>query len=1344
MKYSNIVTLLLSWIILIMTPFTATAQHFRHLGLNNGLSQPSVMCISQDQLGRMWFGTREGINIYDGATMQSFKGWVKDPVTGNDVWIGNNVESIVPDSMNNMVILIDKNIVKYEMRSDRFIPVVSIGEVGALAHFNGELSYLSNDSLYRLYTDGRHEFLFKTPRFNKVNDLCVSGDKFFVSADTGLWAFDKNSGHPTAMLEGMAVTSSFLSKNGSLWICTESNGVMCLRPDEQKPVLVSLPTPMKGAMGAHQTRRAVEDSFGRIWYGTFSGLHCYDPVTQTTKLIEAPHNLSGLSHSSIFGLYHDKDGTIWAGSYYGGVNYFNPGYDPYFNFDYTGVATNGLYHSLIIDMVYDSSGNLWMGTDGGGACCVNPEWRVLRQLNSMSGTNALRQNNIKALEYDPRHNRVYIGTHLGGLSYFDISSGRTVNLIDNHPSTALLGNVIQHMKYHNGALYVSSRKGITRLDTDTGATSQLSKDVPLKFTIDSDGNLWYINNLHLTAINVDGRQRPTLGNAIHQTVVDNATDIISTSHGITVGSRGKGLVHFDLTTGTARRLTTANSPLPSDYCYTLSADSVGNIYIATDGDITKWNPADNTMRSISFDRFFPESNLIEECGLLARRDGSVLVGSTRGITVLFDKVFRENQSTATRSTPTMFFTNLVVGSNEVRPNDGSGILSEALPYAKTIRLPHDRNNFSVTVAQPDFSSAAAGGERFQYRLDGIDKEWQTAQGNNIHYTNLTPGTYTLYARPVSPAGEPGATTIELKVKVSHAWYASVWAWIVYLVIIVGIGSYIFRRTQIIARLRQSLHKEQLERQQIEKLNQEKLVFFTNVSHEFQTPLTLILSHIDMLLAKGGRHTPFTTQLSRIRAHAEQMSHLVTQLLEFRKFQSDSQVMRIGLHDAGALLNEVASPFLDYAQRRGIRFEVVVPDPSPRGCFDPQLLNRVLVNILSNAFKYTPDGGHIECSVTAIDGKVRFSFTDNGRGIPEEEIPFVFDRFYNGSADEINQKDLDFKSTGIGLAFAKSIVDKHHGTITVQSTENVGSTFTVEIPTSREPFANDPQVLFDDSATTVTTTTDELQIRLANTEETVTPDDSPTPNKPLILIAEDNDELREQLSIFFGAYYRVMQAADGAEAISMARTCNPDLIISDVLMPNMNGVEMCRAIKSDTSMCHIPVILLTALSGVETRLEGLNANADDYVTKPYDSAILLARADNLLRNRRLLQKQFENKPISEIDISVVHPLDRDLLQRTSEIIEANLADPDFDIPALCSELAISKSLFYNKFKSLTGLTPNAYILNYRLKHAAKLLETQPHLSVTEIADKTGFATAVYFSRCFKKQFGVAPRDYRPGE
>ena len=1354
----------LLWILVIVfgSAKSADAEYFRHINLSQGLSQPSVMAINQDKLGRMWFGTREGINIFDGMNMTSYKGWVENPSTGNKVWIGNEVESIVTDSIGNLYLLIDNDIAKYDINADRFTNFTTSGNIRALTALDGEIAYIAGDSIFMKETSSDIvHYQFSVPGLNAINDLNMSATHIIAATERGLHTYDRKTRRHKAFLETIPIYSTFLSNDKTLWISARNSGMYKMTESNPTPVSASVLATPTGVIGAQQTRRAVEDQFGRIWYGSFTGLFCYDPATDNTSQIQMPQNIGGLNHSSIFGMYRDKQGTIWVGSYYGGVNYFTPSHDRYFNYDYDKVSPSGLFHSIVIDLATDRNNNLWFGTDGAGVCCVDSTWTIVKQLSTKSGKNALRQNNIKTLAYDPESNRIFIGTHLGGLSYYDIDEDRTVNFIDGKKIDCL-GDVILDLKVKGNYLYISSRKGVCRMNLRTGAFTPLLTDrsvigykLILSFDFDNNDNMYMLDESSVYMIR-DLDKIPSSGVANQTDNVERilsdvklASSILCTDSALVIGSLGWGLYYLPTGADKVTRLSTFNSQLPNDYCYALQKGGDNEIYIASDHNIVRFNTADKTFTKLYFADYFPESHIIAESGFMYHPNGHLYVGSTKGITVLNKENFgSDNQYD--REMPPFYLSHLSVLNRDIKPNDNSGILNCALPFAKEIRLKPYQNSFSLMASTSDYVNTS-GAHTFRYMLDGVDNDWLTTDNGRIHYTNLSSGTYTLHVRrpeSFAPLQSETDQEIELKVIVERPWFATWWAWLIYLTIIGVIVYFLIIKTRDFARLKLSLKREKIERQQIEKLNHEKLVFFTNVSHEFQTPLTLIMSHIDLMLARAGRNERLTTALSRVRVHAEQLSHLITQLMEFRKLQQNRQTLKIGHHNAAMALKKTTDPFIEHAEKRGIKFVVRYDDPDAKGWFDPWLTDRVLVNIVSNAFKYTPDGGQIECSMsTDKNGNIVFRCTDNGKGISEQDLPYIFDRFYNGSADQVNYSDINYKSTGIGLAFAKTIVDRHHGTIQVDSSPESGSTFTVTLPGDKSVFDNDSNIEFD-------TMVSEADVQPTDTKVVMTqealiesePEYSPEENssKPTVLVVEDNDELRNNLSQFFSTYYSVIQACDGVEGLEKARMCDPDIIVSDVLMPNMDGVQMCRAIKSDVAICHIPVILLTALSATESRFDGLNANADDYVTKPYESSLLLARVDNLLRNRQILRNQFEKRPVSEIDISVVNPIDRDILKRTSEIIDAHISDPDFDIPQLCRELAVSKSLFYTKFKSLTGMTPNAFILNHRLKHAAALLTAQPHMSVTDVADKTGFTTTVYFSRCFKKQFGVPPQKYRTSE
>lgn len=1339
-------TYALTLLVILMAAIPARGEYFRHLSLADGLSQPSVIAILQDRFGRMWFGTREGVNVYDGVSMVSYKGWVDDPAGGGKVWIGNHVGAITSTPSGDLFMLMDYDLVKYDIRADRFIRLTETGNIRALASYESATTFMSRDSVFTIDDENdRIRFLFRLPPAANVTHLAMDDRMYYISTEMGLHVIDRTTRRHTIMLEDEWIYSTFIGRNNALWICAANGGLYRKGLNEPTPSLVSMPDAPKRVAGAQQSRHAVEDFDGKIWYGTFTGLYCYDPATKKTRHIDVPANSGGLNHPSVFGMCCDRRGNIWVGTYFGGVNYFSPGRDDYVNFNYDGLAPAGLYHSYINSMVMDRDGNLWFGTDGAGICCLDSKMNIKKQLTAGNTTpNSLRQNNIKCLAYDAVSNRLFIGTHLGGLSVHDVAKGTTINLIDN-PAYKKVGNVIHDIKIYGNRLYISSREGLSFIDlSDSSMTiTKLKTGIsPYRFDFDAEGNMYastrFINKIY--RISGLESQPNTKVFADLGRYGSSPTSICCNADGLLVGTPGNGLMLFpDYNSDDMRVFNTSTSDLPDDYCYTMEKTSDGDVYILTNRYLVRYRSVDMSVESVLFANYFPDSRIIDECGLLVEDNGDILIGSTKGITRMRSDIFRKRKSD--EKSPELYFSRLKVYNTPISPGDGSRILANALPMASEINLPHNRTNLSLSIGMTDCTRAPAL-PSIEYLLDGNDSHWLSSTNGYISFNSIEPGDYKLRVRSVGDNDE-----ISIRIKVAYPWYSSWIAWLFYAVVAFLFSFYIWRKNRDAARLRTSLIKEQVERHQIEKLNQEKLVFFTNVSHEFQTPLTLIISHVDLLISKFGRNEKLLDTLKSIRRHTLQMSHLITQLLEFRKLQQNHQVLRLAYHDATESLQQNASPFSDYAAQRNIDYRIVIPESSrPTGFYDSALLDRVLVNIISNAFKYTSDGGKITCSVRhGKDDTVIFEVADTGRGISEKDLPYIFDRFYNGTAEEIRSEAIDYRSTGIGLAFAKSIIDKHHGNITVKSRRGEGSTFTVIVPASPKPFAGDENVVYEDEnnmeepADIIVTDSEPTAEDSAEDQGMLEPEDE----RPLMLIVEDNTELRLNLVRFFENYFRVAEAEDGEDGLSKARSLNPAIIISDVMMPVMDGTEMCRRIKSDLALCHIPIILLTALSTSESTIAGLNANADDYVTKPFESAVLLARVDNLIRNRNILRSQFGRKPLEEINMSVVNPLDRSMIKHITDYIDKHMSDQNLDIPSLCLELGLSRSLFYNKFKSLTGMTPNAFILNYRLKHAAMLLRTDESLTITEISDRTGFNNAAYFSRCFRKQFGISPAPYRKG-
>lgn len=539
----------------------------------------------------------------------------------------------------------------------------------------------------------------------------------------------------------------------------------------------------------------------------------------------------------------------------------------------------------------------------------------------------------------------------------------------------------------------------------------------------------------------------------------------------------------------------------------------------------------------------------------------------------------------------------------------------------------------------------------------------------------------------------------------------------------------------------SLERERIEKEHMEELNQAKLRFFTNVSHEFRTPLTLIISQIELMSQNNVIVPSLYGSILKIKKHAQQMKLLITELLDFRKFDQSYIQLKLSDQSVNAFLGEIYFSFSGYASQKRIAYEFEPLGEDLRIWMDDWQMKKVFFNLLSNAFKHTPDHGLIRISVSCTAEDILVMVRDTGNGIGQEEVERIFDRFYQAD----NRNDLAGRiGTGIGLALTKSIVHLHHGTITVESVLNEGSCFTVKLPKSRDCFLKDPEVIFlehpEEPMIREDTLPDETFIEsIALSAEMPIANEEQKRHK--VLLVEDNKELLVLLQEIFLPLYQVVIAHDGEEGLRLTLAEMPDLIVSDVMMPLMTGTEMCLKIKSNLNLCHIPVVLLTALDTAEQNIEGLQRGADDYVTKPFNAKILLARCNNLIRNRLLMQSRFAKEVTAEVDLLAVNPMDKIFLDKVINVVDKYIDSEEFDIAVLCRELGVGRTLLHAKFKALTGMTPNEFVLNHRLKKAALLLKNEPHLQIAEISDKLGFGSPRYFTRCFKNHYNTTPVEYR---
>lgn len=1331
-------------LVLVLVSQTSLAEYFKHIGDAEGLSQSSVMAIYQDRLGRMWFGTREGVNIYNGKQMTVYKGSVPayQPLS-HPLLIGNEVTGITSNKEDDLFLVVDRALLRYDIRKESFEELRSQG-TAAINTYQGEVYVATDDSIFCYRSSQkRMEFLTVTGLAD-VNYILPEKDKLYVATKKGLYLIEKKSA-PRCVLLGVDVYRMFRSSTNELWIGTRTQGLYRMNAQGVIHKVPYAPFSNKG-VSSMQIREFVEDKKGNIWFGTFDGLQRYHPQSETYSLIRPQQHPGGLNHSSIFSLYQDVQGTIWIGSYYGGVNYFNPDNSIFTYYAYNPDRSDCLNYPFAGAMAEDKEQNLWVCTDGGGLSCLNHQ--TGRFTTYKSGAGSLPHNNLKSICYDAKRDFLYIGTHMGGLSRYDRRTGKFYNYLHTSSTgtsstgTSVPNDVIFQVSFRNDLLYVSARNGFFVMNPDTNEFKLLySGAYYLTFDVESDGSVWLASGMNLSHFHPDQPDRVEKINLQSAGCRFAITKVLVGHDGqLYIATLGSGLFCYNPKTERIVNYTVEKNQLLSNYCYNLVETAQHNLLVTSNRGATLFNPVDETFRSVELGNGLSLSSIINGCGVYAHSNGQLFIGGTSGLTA-----FQEEGLSMKYQQPNLYFTNLYVNNTRITPDDNSQILSEGLPFTKEVSLNASQNSLMLEFAVSNYVDIL-NNTWYEYKLEGFDPKWLLTTENNLKYTNLDPGTYTLRVREKGNSlNAREEQEISIRIHITPPWYLTWWAWTLFLLSALLIAWWIYRVMHVRRTLALSLETERVEKQHIEKMNQDKLRFFTNVSHEFRTPLTLIISQLELLMQNKAMSPAIYAQLSKVSKHARQMRNLITELLDFRKFDQQHIRLKLSEQDLNSFIQETYLSFLEYASGRGIDYRLQSSVEHTVVWIDPWQMRKVMFNLLSNAFKHTPDGGAVQVRVTEEADRLCIAIQDSGKGISPKDQQLIFDHFYQ--VEDEQNPSVTNQGTGLGLTLTRSIVQLHHGSIEVASELNRGSCFSVRLPKGRAVFEQDAEVCFEEHPEAPTlqadTLPDEAFIDEWNGPTNLDPL-TPTHEKYTVLLVEDNADLLAVLSEIFAPLYRVLTATNGDEGLKTALAEKPDLIVSDVMMPVMTGTALCLAIKENLLICHIPVVLLTALDSPDQNLEGFKCGADDYVTKPFNARILLARCNSLIRNRLLTQSRFAKEVNSSIDLLVANPLDKSFLEKVSKVVNEHIDNVDFDIAMLCKELGVGRTLLHSKFKALTGMTPNEFVLNHRLKQAAQLLHSESHLQISEIADRLGFGSPRYFTRCFKSQYGMSPVEFRKKE
>ncbi len=1306
---------------------TAAGQdnfRFSSLGIEQGLSQSCVTSIYQDEFNMVWVGTQDGLNRYDGSRVKTFR-----PVAGDATTLfSNNIKTVCGDHNGNLYVLCKYALCRMDMRTEKFHTIRRAG-IQAIAHTRDRLWASSENTIYRMQGDSLEEYcsLDDSARISCLYESS-SGFLWVGTVSAGVRIIDANR-KQTTVLPDRRVVNIYEDSKHNMWVATQRNGLY--RIDISGAVTNMRHDPKdRQSLSDDYVRAVCEDDQGHYWIGTMKGVNILDPQTQAFRHADHsnqdPHSLS---HSSIWCIIKDHQGTMWIGSYFGGISIYNRENDVY-TFHRQLFANPRL--SVISCMTDNGQGDLWMGTEGTGLIRYNPARGTIREY----GEGMLSSGSIKSLWLDKRHGVLWVGTLLGGLNRLDIATGKVqvFRSQPGNPNSLPNNNIRRIIPYGEGELLLATHRGVVLFDVATSRCTKLSAEASGKYIsdmmLDSQGNCWVAASEGVVRHNMkSGRSEEYFCELDSPLGPNHILVFFADSRGrIWLGSSGGGLFRYEPESNSFTSINSSNSGLINDYILDIKESEAGYLLLATNKGFVRYDPDQGVFYNYDAGSGFPVSDILPY-GLYVDAAHDIYVCGYKSLIS-----FNENNLMRVSRPMNLYFTSLSVNNKEVAVDGQDGILTESMLYQNQIDLYPRHSTIAINYATSSY--APYENARTEYRLKGFSNEWiKGVKGQPIIFTNLEPKTYRLEIRSVDGHSHATIAYNALTITMHPPFYKTAWAILIMVVIVLSTAVWLTRFYISKLRLRASLELEKREKVQVQEMTQSKVRFFTYVSHELRTPVTLIQSQCDAIMQKPDISPSVYNRMIGIQGNLNKINRLINELLDFKRQEQDFQQMAFSGHDMVALLGKVYLTFREYAAERSIRFSFEHPDTPVEVWCDAEQLEKVFYNLLSNAFKYTKAGGEITVSLIAAQDNAVVKVSDTGSGIEARHQQHIFDPFYQAP-----HKGDGVLGSGLGLSITKGIVVAHYGHISLDSEPGQGSVFTVSIPMGKEHI---PQEYLHTKKDEDSKCIEDLGAVDARFIEEVMRSRSETgiEEMPTIMIVEDNDELRGLLVALFTPLYKVVEACDGQDALQKLDSSAPDIILSDLMMPRVDGNELCRKVKGDFATSHIPFVILTAQVAVESALEGFRHGADDYIAKPFNSRILVTKCNNLVNSRAHLQAKFARSTSLTPSMLVTTRMDEELIEKAVEVVIRNISNPDFDIVLFAREMALGRTMLFSKLKGVTGQTPNQFITNIRLKHSVTLLRQHPELSVGEVAFMVGFNSPSYFIKSFRMLYGLTPVAFR---
>lgn len=1295
-------------VFLFLVNLSLIAHGFEHITTSHGLSSERTFSIAEGQDGFMWFATKLGIDRYDGKQIKHYNLVDDDSISNEQI----SVNKLVTDADGYLWAFNRIGIIyRYSALHDRFEKIVDMRTYLHRSRINVNSVYVDNRLGLLIVTDigmflfvpnGNDSFTNTRITYNIAYNITPFGDDFILLASDGIHLF-KRTGNGLALFDNpvihsikdLVAQSIYIDQEDSIiWIGTSNSGLFSVSYGSKSPVVTKIQGFKKSPI---RSIKKIDNL--RLIVGT-DGLGVYI-INKNTLLIEEhfkyeedePCSLGG---NGVYDMHVDSFKRRWIASYTGGISVYDPHKPKFNNIIHKIGNSNSLVNNHVNAVFEDSRGNSWYATDDGISLYESKQNKWSHFMNKAKEEEL--GSSVFLTLCEDNLGRIWTGGYSVGAFSIDLDTHTVSQYLkdDNNINSLGTNDIYTIIKDSSGNLWFSGNLSCFNVETNSftrysikNVNTIIEKNKNELFLGTTAGLLVFEKQTGETAPVII----PELKMAKYKDLVIRCFCCIGDI--LWIGTDGDGLIAFNYIQEKAVVYNTKDG-LTSDYIYGIVPDSLNRLWVSTERGINCLHTDLGEIDIYDISDGLPSSEFISN-SFCRKRDGTIFFGTPNGVVSFRPEDFSTRKEI---KNGILRFTDFVVNNTSILSNKEYNILSQPLDSTDVIRLRYYQNFFSIEFTEIDFSTSEQ--ILYSYQLENIDDKWSIpSKERKAHYTNVPPGKY-LFRVKTFIAGKERSNR-EITILIVEPWWNNTWSKLFYLLMLMILCWFIYR----------------FFRQHIDKMqNKEKINFFIATAHDIRTPITLIKSPLNDIECDENLSEKSRMYLNLALNNINKLTRFVDQLLDFQKSDLNQMKLVLSKQNVTTFIEERVQNYRVLAMHKNITFTVFLPDNDHYLYFDSDKIDRVIDNLLSNAFKYTPAYGNVSVRVVVDTKSWSIEVRDTGIGVPKNSVNKLFRQFYRAD-NAVNSKE---NGSGIGLLLTKNLVKLHNGTISFKNNLPNGSVFTVAFPRMKFEFSDLVEAE-----------------RVIMQDPEVCPVSENNHARSKLMIVEDNDELRNYLAQSFSDKYRICQYSDGLQALSAIRKIQPDIVISDIMMPNMTGDKLCEKIKGNIETSHIPVVLLTALDGRNSMVSGLATGADDYISKPFDIVVLKSKVNSILINRKKLRERYISESVSDKLQEYNTQMDRDFIEKATAYITENIENENLTINEICQNMAMSRTLFYNKLTALTGQSPNEFIRVIRLKHAAELLKSRQY-NVGGVAVKVGIPDTKYFSKLFKLFFGVSPKDY----